>query len=313
MPSLSIVILALYREDEFLTSIKNLFNDPIIKNSEFIIVDQTDHDKFVKAAEKYRPVKIHELNSLKNGLIPNIDTKHIHVIKTHENLGLEGWNIGCRSATGDILFILDEDSYPLTGSTENALNHFVHDPKLGIVAPQVLNPGDQLQWPRYIKNNSEVVGFTGNAWFIRRQLFKDIEYYPHEYFMFYNEISIAPLIIKKGFKIIYFEDVKTFHAAAPKKRLDTWRIYYFTRNYFWTVLRFDPIYLLPLTFTYGLCDFTIKSFLYKVDKKRFLKALYEGIFKRPKRLTRNVVYSKKHLQHSIEILIRSSIGFLTRK
>ena len=76
----------------------------------------------------------------------------VRIIQTHKNLGLEGWNIGCREAKNEILLIIDDDSHPIT-SIESELKEF-DDPKIAIIAPKILNDENKIQWPRFLSNNT---------------------------------------------------------------------------------------------------------------------------------------------------------------
>lgn len=292
--TLSVVVLGYSHFDMFSGCIKELLNDPVISKSEIIIVDQSDDLRFMKLCKKY----------------PNYKFRFL---KLGKNLGLEGWNRGCEVATGDILLVIDDDSYQLSDSVQKALNYFENNSKLGIIAPKVINPNKSIQWPRFYDKSTPTVGFTGNAWFIRNKLFKEIGYYPSEYFMFFNEWSIAPLILDKGYNIMYYDNVEMFHFAPPNKRLDDWRIYYYVRNYMWCLLRFDPIYLIPISFLYGLMEFSIKTVLFGISKKRFLEGLYDGVFKRPKRLKRQACYSTFYFTNRLRIMFCSFGNFLKRQ
>ena len=97
--------------------------------------------------------------------------------------------------------------------------------------------------------------------------------------MFYNEMSIAPKILNLGYQIIYDPDFKFFHLAAPATRLNQWRVYLFTRNAIWNILRFDPLYIFPFTFLYLNAEMIVKSLKNGCFWNGYVKGFIDGIKK----------------------------------
>lgn len=286
MKKISIILLNLNRVKETEQCIQTLLNENY-SNMEFIVVEQADNQEVLSMLKKYPKVK---------------------VIQTHENLGLEGWNVGCRNATGELLLVLDDDSYPITSETLCiAEKRFSEDRKLAVIAPKIVN-SDGIQWPRFLKEEKQkIVGFTANAWFIRKDIFEKIGYYPKEYFMFFNELAIAPKIINLGYKLEYHPDLVFFHLAAPNSRLNAWRIHLFTRNEIWNTLRFDPFYLFPISFLYINIEMFLKAVKNKCVNDGYIKGLKDGL-KRTKELrfkNNEICYSWFYFSQSLRVIFKS--------
>src|SRR5436309_8308424 len=57
--------------------------------------------------------------------------ERVRVLRPGANTGVGGRNLGARDATGDLLLMLDDDSYPLPGAVERLARAFERDHRLG--------------------------------------------------------------------------------------------------------------------------------------------------------------------------------------
>ncbi len=67
----------------------------------------------------------------------------VRVIRAGGNIGVGGRNIGAREATGELLLMLDDDSYPLPGTVETLRAAFEADSRLGVAGGLVRNVDEQ--------------------------------------------------------------------------------------------------------------------------------------------------------------------------
>src|SRR5207244_1244340 len=56
----------------------------------------------------------------------------VRLLEPGRNTGIGGRNLAAREATGELLLMLDDDSYPLPGAVEALVAAFRADPQLGV-------------------------------------------------------------------------------------------------------------------------------------------------------------------------------------
>jgi GT2 family glycosyltransferase len=76
-----------------------------------------------------------------HGIVESYD--RVRLIEPGENLGIAGRNLAARAAHGEILVMLDDDSYPLAGAVEAALEAFASNPRIAVVGGLVRDVDEQ--------------------------------------------------------------------------------------------------------------------------------------------------------------------------
>lgn len=125
--TLSIVILTLNSKENILKCLKAI--QPACPNYEYeiIIIDNGSSDETIKLIESNYP-----------------DCK---LIKNKTNLGVaKARNIGIQAANGEYLLILDDDVVMHPLSLEKLIRIISDDETIGLIAPQLLNPDDTIQY-----------------------------------------------------------------------------------------------------------------------------------------------------------------------
>lgn len=226
-PLVSIVILCWNRKKDILESLKGI-SQIDYDNLEVIVVDNASTDGTVEAIEEQFP--------------------EVQVIQMFKNIGIEAYNIGFKNAKGEYIVILDDDSFPHPQAVKRMVHHFEEDAKLGVVAFDVRNyyKYDEVAntTVEEIASKAEAedyyMSFNGAGAGIRRELFEEIGFYPEEFFLYWNEQDTAFRVWDKGYKVIFFGDIVSYHKYSPKNR-ESWRApYYYTRNAFYLVWKNYP-------------------------------------------------------------------------
>ncbi len=172
------------------------------------------------------------------------DFPHVILIEAGDNLGIAGYNLGFERATGDYLLVLDDDSYPLADAPRRMVAAFEQDPTLGVVAFTVRNAAGYdaaaavVEWDE--GETSYQMSFNGAGFGIRRVLFRDIGWYPAEYFLYMNELDVALRVIAAGYRIATFRSIVALHHFSPRNRASERAPFYYTRNAFWLVWKYYP-------------------------------------------------------------------------
>lgn len=257
----SIVMLAWNRKEdvrESLTRIAEIEYD----NYEVIVVDNASTDGTQELVKTEFP--------------------HVNLIEMSENVGIKAYNVGFEQAKGDYIIIIDDDSFPAKTAMRRMVNAFEQDPQLGVCAFDVRNYYNYDDINQDIDNDEGVkavprdyyMGFNGAGVGVRKDVFKQIGYYPEEFFLYFNEMDCAYKIWDAGYKIEFFSNIVSYHKYSPANRA-SWRApFYYTRNAFWLIWKHFPT------------DAAIKAtakliyncFYYSMEQKTnvYLKAMWDA-------------------------------------
>ncbi len=169
-----------------------------------------------------------------------------------ENLGIAGYNIGFKSATGEFIVALDSDSYPARDAISRMVDIFGRHPEAGIVAFDVHADvrGEAEAAPDAAV--SEVYGYHGAGAGIRRAVFEKAGYWWEPLFLYFNEMDHALRAMHKGFAIIHSPAVRAYHKSSPVARPGERGAFFYTRNAFWIVWRHYPLREMALSTAYLL-------------------------------------------------------------
>lgn len=295
-PLVSIVMLCWNRKDDVRESLQRIRRQ-VYPNVEIIVVDNASTDGTQEMIES----EFHE----------------VKLLRMFKNIGIEAYNIGFENAKGDYIVILDDDSFPAEDALVKMVDKFAADPELGIVAFDVRNfyhydditqaenvagvAGNQAAEAR-----NYLMAFNGAGAGVRREVFKQIGYYPEEFFLYWNEQDTALRMLNAGYRIAFFSDVVSYHKYSPKNRT-SWRApYYYTRNMFWLIWKNYPLdMVLKLTM-----DGIFQCFYYALEQKTmiYLKAL-GAAFMRMKEIKGKRQVVKREIAESLRLPFYTSFTF----
>ena len=169
-------------------------------------------------------------------------------------------------ATGDILFIIDDDAY---FTEETALSQvvqaFQERPNLGILAVKIidyrgntirpLTPHSRTQ----LRNDQTLVDrphhisyFNGGAHALRQSILEKSGVFDEVLMYGHDEIDLAYSVLGCGYTLYYQPDIIVHHCPPPresgKKSETAWRLYYLTRNRILFAYKHLPVmYTVPYT------------------------------------------------------------------
>jgi len=145
------------------------------------------------------------------------------------DLGVAGRNIAARQATGELLLMLDDDSYPLPGSVETMVEAFRRRPRLGIVGGLVrevdsdgrivseTEPGT-FDW--FLRAGAiegmphhgiPAIFFPEGACMIRREAFLEVGGFFEPYYLTLSELDLATRMLARGWDVRYLPDAGFNH------------------------------------------------------------------------------------------------------
>jgi GT2 family glycosyltransferase len=230
----------------------------------------------------------------------------VRVIRNSANLGFSGGNnVGIRVATGEYLFIVNNDTEFTPGLLEGLLDIFRQYPDAGMASPKfhyffakgtieyagyaAVNPftgrNGMIGCREVDEGQYDAVRQThyvhGGAMMVPRRVVEEVGMMPEQYFLYYEEFDWSEQIKRKGYRIyyqprslIYHKESMTTGKSSPLKT------YYLTRNRLLFMRRNMP-WRTRLVFTSYFILFTIPKntiqYLFR-GQREHLRSFWLGIF-----------------------------------
>ncbi len=214
------VITVTYNSERFIEKYLESVLKFLPRDAELIIVDSGSEDKTVQQIYPSSRVKL---------------------IIAKENIGFgKGNNLAAKQAKGDYLFILNPDTRfdedPFTKLIKFAKSH----PKAGIIAPKLIEESGQAQpsvrklpttigalkeyyfgiskqYEAYVPEDNVprvVESVVGAAILIKKDLFFKLGGFDEKYFMYFEDLDLCRKVLKAGFKIYFFPQIKIYHKVG---------------------------------------------------------------------------------------------------
>ena len=209
-------------------------------------------------------------NGSKTNAVPEWEKRYpgIRFIRSEVNTGFAGGNnIGIRAATGDYLFLVNNDTEFTEGLTEKLVATLEENPQVGMVSPKIryYHEPETLQYAGYTDMNyftarnrcigqfepdlgqyddrTGPTGFAhGAAMMIKREVLAKAGLMKENYFLYYEELDWCDSIKKAGYAVWVNLQAVIFHkesvSVGQKSALKEYfmnrnRILYIRRNAAW--------------------------------------------------------------------------------
>ena len=181
---------------------------------------------------------------------PNIIT-----IRSDNNLGFAGANnLGFKSAKGDLLFFLNNDTKITNDTLLFFVNELLSSKNLAGISPLILNDDieNSIQYAGFTNlskitlrnkvlyegkdNNSIKDGYYtpflhGAAMLIKRSAINEVGLMDENYFLYYEEMDWCEKFIRKGYKLYFSPSFKIIHKNSSTIGINSpLKAYYLTRN-----------------------------------------------------------------------------------
>ncbi|RJP63775.1 MAG: glycosyltransferase family 2 protein [Ignavibacteriales bacterium] len=253
--------------DDCLNSFFEAVKDNISLSYEIIIVDNNSPDK--------------DLHDVEKKFIN--DTIHFYYLEKNVGFG-KGCNFGFSKAKGKYICFLNPDTLVKEDIFKPILLLFENDKSIGIIGPKQQVQSNRFDFSagfypnilfelfnlfgvgvffegflmssitRWRQNKRIEVGWIlGAAIFIRAELFKQINGFDKDYFMFFEEVDLCRRVTRQGYKVLYCPEFAIHHIGSVSGKKDY--TLYTIRTYSSKNIYFSKHYK-------GLEKFLIKSLLY---------------------------------------------------
>jgi len=229
----------------------------------------------------------------------------IKYIETGENLGFAGGNnVGIKAATGDYLFLLNNDTEVAPDFLEPLITRIQSDKNIGVVCPKILyfDEPNIIQFAGFLPINPVTgrgfsIGYLekdngqhdiaqptsrahGAAMLFSRTAFENVGLMAELFFLYYEEMDYCERFKRAGYSIWYEPKSKVWHKESISTgKGSTLKTYYYSRNRLLYLRRNTFGIQRILMFFYYYLVAVPKNMLGYLIKKEWphLKAFWKGL------------------------------------
>ncbi|MBD3244507.1 MAG: glycosyltransferase [Candidatus Moranbacteria bacterium] len=243
------VIIVNYKSQEYLERLIFNFVKDLIKLNKEIEIIVFDNSFQLKSLELKKII-----HSAGHG-IP------FRFLKSKKNIGFgRACNIASRKSQGKYLFFINPDCLVKPDQIKKLLKAFKFNPKIGIIAPYLINPKGKIQrygfaqnqdiWDKLFakdrnkaekaefklnnKNLKKVKWVSGACFLIPRKIFFLVKGFDENFFLYFEDRDLSKKVRNKGYKTVIFKKVKIIHYESKSKI--SWskrkKHYYQSQDYF---------------------------------------------------------------------------------
>ena len=214
---LSVVILSFNRRDALLRTLREIDAWRGEHDAEVIVVDNGSGDGSVEAVREKSP--------------------WVKLIAQASNTGVAGFNAGAAMANGELLLILDDDSWPEPAALTGAMAMMRSRATLGGVALVPKHPtSKQTEWTLATRATARfpVMG-CGNL--VRRDAWQKVGGYEEGFFLYRNDTDLAMKLLGAGYDVYMDPAWTVWHdSSATATKGERW-LQMATRNWIWLCKR----------------------------------------------------------------------------
>jgi GT2 family glycosyltransferase len=221
LPSISVVVLSFNRKDALRHTLTQVFSQQWARTSQVIVVDNASSDASAEMVQA--------------------EFSQVKLIALRTNVLIEGFNIGAREATSELLLILDDDSWPQVGAVEAACEYMrKHPSTVGVMLHRKHPKTQHYEWP------FEALTLAGvqTQWpdmgcgnFYRTRAWQAVGGYEQKYELYRNDTDIALKLLASGGDVVFCKDWLVWHdSKIASRKSDKW-LWLSTRNWVWMAKR----------------------------------------------------------------------------
>lgn len=223
-PLVSVCILSYNRQGDLAKTLTRLQADPY-GQLELLVADNASQDGTAELLKSTFP--------------------SVRVFEHPHNIGIDALNTAFRAATGELVLVLDDDSWPEPGAIGAAVARFDENLELGLLACDIIDPKSGHRWDMAYLPREPGVGpqpwhcFVGCGFFIRTELLQRIGGYPEDFFLYANEAPLANEVLMRGYGLEFLPEARVYHAMPQRQKGFSQRhVFYGLRNDLQTAWRY---------------------------------------------------------------------------
>ena len=220
-PAVSTVILSHNRRDALRRTLREIGGQAWSRDAQIIVVDNASTDGSAAMVRAEFP--------------------GVELVALERNVILEGFNIGAARATGELLLVLDDDSWPQEGAVEAASACMRADASIGGLMLHRRHPRTlAFEWPfeaaslRGLQRRWPDMG-CGNLF--RRAAWEQVGGYETGYTLYRNDTDMALKLLAAGWDVVFDPAWMVWHdSIIASRKSDRW-LRLSTRNWMWMARR----------------------------------------------------------------------------
>ncbi len=221
-PKVSIIVTTYNRPyDDVLECLKSI-QALTYQNIEVILVDNSSKTPSIFSALKKENISLIDLSGLANLGVPG------------------GRNVGINKATGDYIFLVDDDAVLDENCLAELLAVAENNRSIGILGPLTFRYDNPLEIWFYSHQTSgggftDVIMVVGAAFMVRRTVFEEIGLFDGNYFLYHEEWDLCRRAQQAGYRTVCVNSASCLHKVSTddnSKLLVPSRAYYYYRNLF---------------------------------------------------------------------------------
>lgn len=270
-------------------------------------------EDLLESIEKLNSYKNIEIIVVDNASIANplpewsLKYSHVIFIRSEINLGFAGGNnLGIKAATGDYLFLVNNDTEFTPGLVEKLVHVMDTNPEVGMISPMIKYYSDKqlIQYAGYTPMNyytcrntciglkqkdtgqyDHITGPTaychGAAMMIRKEAADKAGLMSENFFLYYEEVDWCEHIVKAGYKAWVCTDALIYHkesvSVGKKSRL---KEYFMNRNRVLFIRRNAPLSKTLIFYIYFLLLVVPRNLVayLKSGNRNFIPMLFKAIW-----------------------------------
>jgi GT2 family glycosyltransferase len=195
------------------------------------------------------------------GELTALDAPNVRVLQPGRNVGVAGRNLAAREAEGDLLLMLDDDSYPLPGAVETLAGAFRSQPRLAAAGGFVRDVDEHgrllkdtevgtFDW--FFRGGRDVVAppeglptffFPEGAAMVRRSALLEVGGFFEPFFFHTAEVDLTTRLLARGWDVRYVPAATFEHLKDPGGRLEMQGLHLRVRNQLWYFWLHFPAHL----------------------------------------------------------------------
>ncbi len=210
---LSVIVLSFNRRDTLLGTLGALRSMPSGIVGETVVVDNASTDGSLDAVRERFP--------------------GARTLALGANSGVAAYNRGAEIARGDLLLILDDDSWPDPGALRDAIDLLGARPDLAAVALHPVHPlGHAPEWP-FLRGPTDRCPVMGCGNLVRAQAWRVVGGYEGAFFLYRNDADLAMKLLGAGLGVHARPDWVVWHDSPHAARKSERWLRLATRNWLW--------------------------------------------------------------------------------
>jgi len=275
-PLVTINILSFNRKDELRYTLIKIYEQEY-KNIEVIVVDNASNDGSPEMVKN--------------------DFPEVQLIQLNKNIGIAGWNKGFKTAKGEYVLVLDDDSFPEKDAIQKVIDN-INGNETAVYAFSVYNFKRNFYETEYFV--APYNQFVGCGALINKKIFFLIGEFDESLFIYCHESDFAMRVIEAGYRMEFVKEARINHQKVYKRSEgnpinNTFYYYYSTLNNFVLNVKFLPsIYALLISTKYLLNRILVAIYYHYVFV--LIKSIYVFIHLLISGKIKRQVVSKKTLR-----------------